>query len=322
MSVVSLISAPAPRTRARPARRARPWRRGDLLVAVEARVGGLGGEPRHLGRRLAHDGHRRGEHVGQLEVVEADQRRLRVGVGQVAQRAHGADGDPVVGGEQGGRAARGGQREDAPDGASASPAACAPGTISSGSTSRPASRSASAAPATRSRAVQTRSESVITAILRWPWATRCSTAVRAPPRAVAEDGVDVDPDRRAVQEDDRRVAGLGQLAAQVGVVLAGRDHQDRVDRAAQEAQDQLLLARRVLAAGAGQQQVALGVGELLDRAGELRVERVGDVLDHEAERAGAAVAQAARQLVAGEAERLDRRGDAARPSPARRPAPR
>jgi hypothetical protein len=46
---------------------------------------------------------------------------------------------------------------------------------------------------------------------------------------------------------------------------------------------------------------------VLDRAGDRRVERVGDVLDDQAERAGAAMAQAAGEIVAGEAQPGDGR---------------
>ena len=45
---------------------------------------------------------------------------------------------------------------------------------------------------------------------------------------------------------------------------------------------------------------------VLDRLRDRRVERVGDVLDDQAERAGAPVAQRAREVVAGEAQRRDR----------------
>ena len=71
-------------------------------VALEPRVGELGGDAAHVLRRVADDGHRRREHVRELEVVEADQRdRPRV----VAQRAQGADRVAVVRAEQRGRPA-------------------------------------------------------------------------------------------------------------------------------------------------------------------------------------------------------------------------
>jgi hypothetical protein len=49
------------------------------------------------------------------------------------------------------------------------------------------------------------------------------------------------------------------------------------------------------------------VGDVLGGARDRRVERVGDVLDDEADGAGAPVAQAAGEVVAGEAEVGDRR---------------
>ena len=116
---------------------------------------------------------------------------------------------------------------------------------------------------------------------------------------VGDDRVGVDPARRPVDEHHRRAGAL--LGHQVAVVVAGRDDQQRVDRA-EHAQHQRALARQVLLAGADQQRVPARVGDLLDGVRDRRVERVGEILDHEADGAGAPAPQARRDLVAAEAD--------------------
>ena len=127
---------------------------------------------------------------------------------------------------------------------------------------------------------------------------------------VEQDGVGLDADGRAVEEHERGAGG--ELGLEVAVVGAGRDDEERVDRAAQEAADELLLALGVLLAAARDDDVAAGVRGVLDRARDRRVEGVRDVLDHEPDRPGAAVAEAACDVVAREAEAGDRRLDARR----------
>ena len=125
---------------------------------------------------------------------------------------------------------------------------------------------------------------------------------------VEQHRVGLDAPRRAIEEDDR---GPGaDLGLQVAVVGAGGDDEQRVDGPAQQAQDELALALGVLLARAGDEDVAARVGDVLDRAHDGRVERVGDVLDHEPERIRAPMAQRPRDVVASEAEVRDRRLDA------------
>jgi hypothetical protein len=101
---------------------------------------------------------------------------------------------------------------------------------------------------------------------------------------VQQHGVGVDPARRAVEEDDRRAgADLGQ---QVAMVASRGDDQQRVDRSAQQPEDQLTLPLGVLLARAGDEDVAASVRGVLDRARDRGVERVGDVLDDQPERVG------------------------------------
>jgi hypothetical protein len=91
------------------------------------------------------------------------------------------------------------------------------------------------------------------------------------------------------------------------VLRAGRHDQQRVDQSPQQAQGQLALARRVLLARSGDEDVAARVGSVLDGARDRRVEGVGDVLDDEPQGSGAAPPQAAGEVVAGEAEATDGR---------------
>src|SRR6266508_1684187 len=95
-------------------------------------------------------------------------------------------------------------------------------------------------------------------------ATVPSPSLRAGTAHVVEqDGVRLDAARRAVQEDDR---GPGDdLGQQVAVVVAGGDDQQRIDRPAQQAQDELALALGVLLARAGDEDVAASSGGVLDR---------------------------------------------------------
>ena len=110
------------------------------------------------------------------------------------------------------------------------------------------------------------------------------------------------------------------LAEQVAVVVAGRDDQQRVDPAAQQPQHERALARRVLLAGPDQQRVAAVVRLLLDRAGDRGVERVREVLDHQADRARPAVAQAVARARCGGSRAARSRPRRARPSRAGRRA--
>ena len=120
---------------------------------------------------------------------------------------------------------------------------------------------------------------------------------------VEQHAVGVEPDRRAVEEHDRGVHG----AFEVVVVARGGDEQQGVDTAAQQRLHELALALGVLLARRRDQQVAALASGRLDRLRDRRVERVGDVLDDEAERGGgAALAQRAREVVALEAELVDR----------------
>ena len=169
------------------------------------------------------------EQVGELEVVEADQRDRG---SRPPQRAQRADGVAVVGGEERGRAGRA-QASSSRDGGLGRSASCVPSRTSAGSSATPGG-----APAPRGsrrgarRRCSSSAGSATQAIRRWPWAIRCSTARRAPPRLSSSTVSASMPPRRAVEEDDRR-AGL-QLAAEVAVVVAGGDDQQRVDAAAQQ----------------------------------------------------------------------------------------
>ncbi len=89
------------------------------------------------------------------------------------------------------------------------------------------------------------------------------------------------------------------------MVVAGGDDEQRVDPAPQQAPHELALALGVLLAGARDEHVPVSVRGVLHRAGDRRVERVGDVLDDEAQRAGSAMAQGASEVVAGEAQERD-----------------
>ena len=130
---------------------------------------------------------------------------------------------------------------------------------------------------------------------------------RAPRAAevVEQHAVGLQAGRRAVEEDHRRVAG------QVGVLARGGHQQQRVDPAAQQRVHQLALALGVLLARGGDQQVAALARGGLDRLGDRRVERVGDVLDDQAEGGGGhALAERAGEVVALEAELVDGVADA------------
>ena len=92
------------------------------------------------------------------------------------------------------------------------------------------------------------------------------------------------------------------------MVGAGRDDDDAVDAARAQRADQLLLAAAVLVAAAGEDEHAALARAVLDGAVQRRHERVGDVLEHEADRRRLAVeaAQARRVDVAPVVEPLDR----------------
>lgn len=120
---------------------------------------------------------------------------------------------------------------------------------------------------------------------------------------VGEDDVGVDPARRTVHEH-RRHARL-QLRLQITVVVTGRDDHETVHAPGAQRQHQFLLALGVLGAGAVDEQGAVGSGHLLHRAAEGAVERVGEVLQDQADAGGTALAQDTRAVVAAEAEGLD-----------------
>ena len=157
----------------------------------------------------------------------------------------------------------------------------------------------------RSRTVYSSLSSATHAIRVWPWAIRCSTALRAPPwsssRTVSASMPSGGRSRKTARDGRREVAVVG----------AGGDDQQRVDAAAQQRGHELPLALGVLAGGGGDEEEAAVARGRLDRLGDGGVERVGDVLDHEPERGGgAAVAQRGGEVVALEAELGDRGGHA------------
>jgi hypothetical protein len=126
-------------------------------------------------------------------------------------------------------------------------------------------------------------------------------------RVVEEHRVGGDPARRPVQEH-RRGPGA-ELADEVGVVLARGHDEHGVDPAAQQGRRQLPLALGVLGARARDEQEPAGLRHGLDGLGDEGVEGVGEVLDDQPERRRrAALAQAAREVVALEAEGADGRG--------------
>ena len=73
------------------------------------------------------------------------------------------------------------------------------------------------------------------------------------------------------------------------MVGAGRDDDDAVDAARAQRADQFLLAAAVLVAAAGEDEDAALARAILDGAVQRRHERVGDVLEHEADRRRLAV---------------------------------
>jgi len=99
---------------------------------------------------------------------------------------------------------------------------------------------------------------------------------------------------------------------EVAVIRAGRDDDDAVDAARAERADQLLLATRVLVAAAGEDENPAVASAVLNGAVEGGHERVGDVLQHEADRRRLAVEapQARRVDVAPVVKSLDRGFDA------------
>ena len=146
-------------------------------------------------------------------------------------------------------------------------------------------------------------------IRRWPWAIRWATPSRAPPKlSESTTSASIRPGR-AVHEH-RGDARL-DLGLQIAVVVTGRDHDQPVHPAGAQRQHQLLLAVRVLGAGAVDQQRAVGAGHLLHRAAQRAVEGVGEILQDQADAGRTALAQHPRAVVAAEAERLDRLLDAA-----------
>ncbi len=120
---------------------------------------------------------------------------------------------------------------------------------------------------------------------------------------VGEHHVRVDPPRRPVHEH-RGDARL-QLRLQVPVVVPGGDHHQPVHPPCAQGQHQFLLAVRVLGAGPVDQQGAVRAGHLLDGAAERPVEGVGQVLQHQADAGGTALAEHPCAVVAAETERVD-----------------
>ncbi len=121
---------------------------------------------------------------------------------------------------------------------------------------------------------------------------------------VGQHHVRVDPSGRAVDEHGRHTRP--DLRLQVAVVVPGRDHHQTVHPARAQGQRQLLLALGVLGAGTVDQQGAVRAGHLLDGAAERAVERVREILQHQADARRPALAQHPGAVVAAEAERLDR----------------
>ena len=95
---------------------------------------------------------------------------------------------------------------------------------------------------------------------------------------------------------------------EVAVVGSGRNDDDAVDAPRAQRADQLLFAATVLVAAAGEDENATLARAVLDCAVERGHERVGDVLEHEADRRRLAVeaAQARSVDVAPVVEPLDR----------------
>ena len=213
---------------------------------------------------MPHDGHRHGEHVGELEVVEADDRRL---VRRGAQGAQGADRVAVVGGEERGRSAVGREREQLAHrglGRGRVVGARADERVV-GRDAGVAQRGAVAVEALAGREADGRVADEGDPSV--PVGEQVLDGRARPADVVEQHGVGGDAARRTVQEDDRRARG--QLAEQAAKVAAGRDDQQGVDRAAQEPQDEPALALGILVARARDEDVAVGVGGVLDRAGDL-----------------------------------------------------
>ena len=259
-------------------------RDGDLerraVVAVEAgerERGGLVAEAPGVG---AHDGG--AEQVGELEVVEADQRDGRA-IRERVQRAHRV---AVVGGEDRGRPARVGQREQALDarlrGDRVVVAAGDQHGIlrQSGGLERLAVAGQALAHRVEVRHVTHAGDPRVA--VRDQVLDRPAGAAEV----VEQHGVGLDALGRAVEED-----GAGHVG-DVAVVGAGGHDQQRVDAAPQQRTHEFALALGVLERGGRDQQEPALAGDGLDGLGDGGVERVGDVLDHEPERGGgAALAQ-------------------------------
>lgn len=129
-------------------------------------------------------------------------------------------------------------------------------------------------------------------------------AVARTAEAVGEDDVRVDLSGGAVHEDrgDTRL----YLGLQIAVVVTGRDDHEPVHTACAQREDQLLLAVRVLGAGAVDQQGAVGAGHFLDRPAQRTVERVRQILQYESDARRTPLAEHPRAVVAPEAQRVDR----------------
>ena len=147
------------------------------------------------------------------------------------------------------------------------------------------------------------------AMRRWPCSIRCVDRRTRPARVVEEDDVQDDVLLQGVLRrtvDERRRGAHVDLGDQVAVVVAGGHHEQAVHPALAQRPDQVALARRVLVGAAGDHEEVVRTGDLLHAAGDLGVEGVGDVLDDQAEAAGAfPAAERTGDVVAAEAERRD-----------------
>ena len=124
-------------------------------------------------------------------------------------------------------------------------------------------------------------------------------------RVVGDDGVGVEEVGRAVDEGQRH-AGRA-LALQVGAVVHGARDDQAVDAARAERLGQLPLALGLLVGAADQREHAALAGRVLDPAVDGAEERIGHVLEDEADagRLPIRAAQGARREVVPVAQQLD-----------------
>ena len=123
---------------------------------------------------------------------------------------------------------------------------------------------------------------------------------------VAEDAVGIDRHGRTVDEGEREAGG--DVAQEVGVVGCSRHDDQAVDSAREQRVDQLAFALGVLVGAAGEGHHAARARDLLDAAMDGGEERVGDVLEDQADGARHAVGAAQRpgRVVVAVAEHRDR----------------